>query len=159
MNTIALILAIILFIAGLLGTLLPILPGAVLVYAGLLLYGFMTQFETLNLYFFIMQAIVLIIIFAADYASSAIGTKLFGGSKQAAIGAIIGTILALIFLGPAGILIGPLVGAIAVELLRGVEFKQALRAGLGTLVGVLGGTLFKLCAEILMIVYFLIKIL
>lgn len=82
----------------------------------------------------------------------------FNGSKQAAWGAVIGTILGLIFLGPLGIVIGPFVGAVGSELLRGIHLKQAILVGFGTLVGILGGTILKLCAEILMIVYFFMRI-
>jgi len=156
--TTALVLAIILFIAGLAGTILPILPGAVLIYAGMLLYGFLTDFNTLNAWFFFLQAIALIIVFAIDYIASAVGTRRFGGSSKAAAGAIIGTIVGLIVLGPLGIIIGPFVGATSVELLRGTKLNKAARAGFGTLVGILGGTVVKLCAEIIMIIYFFMRI-
>jgi len=158
METTALILAIILFIAGMLGTILPILPGAILIYGGMLLYGFMTEFATLDANFFLLQALVLALIFSVDFLASAVGTRRFNGSKQAATGAIIGTILGLIFLGPLGILFGPFLGAVGAELLRGVKVKQAMLVGFGTLVGILGGTVLKLCAGSLMIVYFFMSI-
>ncbi len=158
METTALILAIILFIAGLLGTILPILPGAILIYGGMLLYGFMTKFLTLDANFFLLQGLVLVFVFSVDFLASAVGTRRFNGSKQAAWGAIIGTILGLIFLGPLGIVIGPFLGAVVAELLRGIRLSQAIRVGFGTLVGILGGTVLKLCAEILMIVYFFMQI-
>ena len=154
MNTLALVLAIILFVAGLLGTVLPVLPGPILVFAGMLLYGAMTDFATLGPYFFVMQALAMAVVFSVDYIASAVGTKLSGGSRQAALGAVVGTILGLIFLGPAGIVVGPFVGAVAVELLRGTEPSRAVRVGFGTLIGTLGGTLFKLGAEAVMIIYF-----
>lgn len=158
METTALILAIILFLAGLLGTILPILPGAILIYGGMLLYGFMTEFASLDVNFFILQALVLALIFSVDFLASAVGTRHFNGSKQAATGAIIGTILGLLLLGPLGLLIGPFLGAVGAELLRGVKIKQAMLVGFGTLVGILGGTVLKLCAGVLMIVYFFMRI-
>ncbi len=158
MNILALVLSVILFIIGLIGTILPALPGPIVIYFGMLLYGIMTGFASLDVFFYIIEAIVLIIIFLSDYFSAAIGTKKFGGNKYTAYGAIIGTIIALIFLGPLGIVIGPFLGVIAVEFLRGTELKQAIRSGFGALVGALGGMLFKIGAEILMIIYFAIKI-
>lgn len=158
MATTALILSIILFIAGLLGTILPILPGAILIYGGMLLYGFMTKFTTLDANFFLLQALVLVLIFSVDFLASAVGTRRFNGSKQAVWGAIIGTILGLIFFGPLGIVIGPFLGAVGAEVVRGIQLKQAVLVGFGTLVGILGGTILKLCAEILMIVYFFMRI-
>ncbi len=157
MGILALILAIVLFVAGLIGTVLPVLPGAGLIFAGMLLYGAMTGFATLDTAFFVLQAAAMAVIFAVDYVASAVGTKLFGGSKQAALGAVLGTILALIFLGPLGIVIGPFAGAVAVELARGVQPAAAIRVGFGTLVGALGGMVFKLCAEVVMIIYFFSK--
>ncbi len=158
METTALILAILLFIVGLLGTILPILPGAILIYGGMLLYGYLTKFATLDANFFLLQALVLGLIFSVDFLASAVGTRRFKGSKQAAWGAVIGTIVGLIFLGPLGIIIGPFLGAVGAELLRGIQVKQAVRVGFGTLVGILGGTVLKLFAGILMIVYFFIRI-
>lgn len=158
MGTTALILAIVFFAVGLLGTVLPVLPGAILIYGGMLVYGIMTQFATLDAYFFLLQAFVLVFILSIDYIASAVGTKRFGGSKQAAWGAIAGTILGLIFFGPLGIIIGPFLGAVGAELIRGKEINQAARVGFGTLLGILGGTLLKLAVEILMIIYFFMKI-
>jgi len=57
-----------------------------------------------------------------------------------------------------GIIIGPFLGAVGAELVRGIEINQAIRVGFGTLVGILGGTILKLSAEILMIVYFFMRI-
>lgn len=158
METTALILTIVLFIVGLVGTILPVLPGPILVYGGMLLYGYMTEFATLDAHFFLLQTLVLVLIFSVDFLASAVGTRRFNGSKQAAWGAIIGTILGLIFLGPLGIVIGPFLGAVMIELLRGIEINQAIRVGFGTLVGILGGTVLKLFAEILMIIYFFMRI-
>jgi len=157
-DILALVFSVILFIIGIIGTILPALPGPIFIYFGVLLYGIMTGFASLGVFFYIIEAIVLIIIFLSDYFSAAIGTQKFGGNKYTAYGAIIGTILALIFLGPLGIVIGPFLGVIVVEFLQGTEFKQAIRSGFGALVGILGGMLFKIAAEILMIIYFVIVV-
>jgi len=158
MGTTALILAVIFFAVGLVGTVLPVLPGAVLIYGGMLVYGIMTQFATLDGYFFLLQGFVLFFILSIDYFASALGAKNFDDSKQAAWGAVAGTILGVIFFGPLGIIIGPFLGAVAGELIRGKEINQAARVGFGTLLGILGGTLLKLAVEILMIIYFFMKI-
>lgn len=158
MEITALVLSILLFIIGLLGTILPVLPGPILIYGGMLLYGFMTEFATLDANFFLLQGLVLAFIFSIDFIASAVGTRRFNGSKQAAWGAIISTILGLVFLGPLGIVIGPFLGAVVVELLRGIKIKQAVVVGFGTLIGILGGTVLKLCAVIVMIVYFFMRI-
>lgn len=157
MSTFALILAIILFIAGLIGTILPLLPGAALIFGGMLIYGFMTKFATLDASFFLLQALALVLIFLVDYFASAVGTKRYGGSKQATWGAIIGAVVG-VFFGPIGIVIGPFLGAVGAEYLNRKDISKALRVGFGTIVGILGGTVVKIGAEILMIVYFFMKI-
>lgn len=158
MHTIALVLSIMFFIAGLLGTVLPVLPGAILIYSGMLLYGFMTRFATLDVNFFILQALVLVVIFFVDFLSSAVATQRFGGSKYAAWGAVIGSILGVLSFGPLGIVVGPFIGAVGTELILGKDLNRAIYVGFGTLMGVLGGTFLKLCAEIAMIIYFFIRI-
>lgn len=158
METTALIIAIILFIIGLIGTILPFLPGAVLIYAGMLIYGFMTGFATLDAYFFVLQGLVLVVLFAIDYLASAVGTRRYGGSKQAAWGAVIGGILGIFVLGPLGIILGPFIGAVGAELIRGISMNEALRIGVGTLIGIVGGTVLKLGIEVCMIIYFFVRI-
>lgn len=157
MEITALILAIILFIVGLIGTVLPFLPGGILIFGGMLVYGFLAGFAALDWYFFMIQAIALLILFLVDYLASAAGTKRFGGSKQAAWGAVIGTILGIFFV-PLGIIIGPFLGAFAAEIFRGADVNKALRVGFGTIVGFLGGTVIKIGIEILMIAYFFLRI-
>jgi len=157
LNT-TIIIAIAFFVLGLIGTILPVLPGPILIFAGMLIYGLMTDFYSLNVFFFILQGLILILIFAVDYIASMLGTRRFGGSKKAGWGAVAGTIIGLIFLGPLGILIGPFLGAVLIELLQGKEIIKACRAGLGTLLGIFSGTVVKLVIEILMIVYFFLRI-
>jgi uncharacterized protein YqgC (DUF456 family) len=146
------------FLIGLIGTILPALPGVLLIFGGMLVYGFMTGFASLSIWFFVMQLLVMAVIFIVDFIASVVSTKKYGGSKQAAFGAAVGTILGVIILGPLGIIIGPFAGSVAAEVLLGKEIKQAVKVGFGSLVGVMGGTLFKLAAEALMIIYFFMSI-
>jgi len=158
MQTTALILALILFVLGLLGTVLPVLPGAILIYGGMLLYGIMTQFTTLGTNFFLIQALILVLVLAVDFLASAVGTRQFKGSKQAVWGAAIGTVLGMIFFGPLGLIIGPFLGAVIAELLQNPNLNQAIWVGIGTLIGFVSGTFLKIAIEIIMIVYFFMKI-
>ena len=159
MSGIALFLACLLFLLGLAGTVLPVLPGAILVYAGMILYGVMTEFSSLTVNFFLLQGLVLVFIFAIDFLSAAAGTKRYGGTKAGGWGAALGTLAGLIFMGPFGLIIGPFLGAVLAELLLGKKSAdQAVRAGFGTLIGILGGTILKLVMEVVMIVYFFLSI-
>jgi uncharacterized protein len=131
LGTFALIITICLFIIGLVGTILPVLPGAILIYGGMFIYGFITNFKTLDFNFYLIEGVAFAFIFLVDYLATAVGSRRFGGSKYAAWGAAIGTILGLFF-GPLGILVGPFVGAVSGELLRRTKIKQAIRIGFGT---------------------------
>ena len=158
LDTVALVLAVILFIMGLIGTVLPVLPGVLLIYAGMVLYGVLTGFAGLDTMFFILQGMAVVLVFSLDYLATAAGSRRFGGSKYAAWGAALGTLLGILLLGPFGILVGPFLGAVTAEIIRGKDPQQAVRIGFGTLVGLLGGTILKLGIEGLMIVWFFLSI-
>lgn len=150
----ALILAVLFFIAGLAGSVLPVLPGAILIWLGMLFYGLLTKFTTLHALFFVGQGLAVATIYSIDYFAGVLGVKKLGGSGAAVYGSIAGTIIGLIFLGPAGLIFGPFIGAVAGELISNKPLDQAIRSGWGTLIGLLGGTIAKLIIEILMMIWF-----
>ena len=88
-----------------------------------------------------------------DYVVPIWGTRKFGGSKYGTRGATVGLIIGL-FLGPAGIIIGPFVGAIIGELIFRDDMKYAIKAGFGSLLGFLTGVGLKLAASLVMTFYF-----
>jgi len=159
MSIIGLVVAVILFLVGLAGTLLPALPGPVFILAGMIVYGFFVGFEGLTPGFYLAQTVALIFIFLLDYLAASVGTKRYGGSRYAIWGAAAGILLGLIFLGPPGIIIGPFIGAVIAEILSGKNLNHAFKTGFGTLLGLLGGTFLKLCIEVIMIMWFLYVIL
>jgi uncharacterized protein YqgC (DUF456 family) len=157
MATLALVLTVLLFLLGLAGIILPILPGVILIYAGMLLYGLMTGFAALDVNFYLLQGMALLLTFFIDYLATSAGTRRYGGSRRAAWGAAVGVLFGL-FLGPFGIIIGPFLGAVLAELTGGKQLEQAVRAGVGTLIGFVGGTALKFVIAALMIVWFFISI-
>ncbi|EEG78698.1 DUF456 domain-containing protein [Dethiobacter alkaliphilus] len=150
----ALVLAVILFAAGLIGVVLPGLPGALLVYGGMLLYGVLTSFASLDANFFLLQGMAVLLVFSVDFLSTAVGSRRFGGSRYAVWGAVFGALAGLLLFGPFGIILGPFMGAVLAETIAGKQLQQAIRAGFGTLVGLLGGTVLKLAILIIMIITF-----
>ncbi len=148
------IIAVILFIMGIVGTLLPALPGAPLVWLGMLVYGFFTRFENLTLGFYIVQGLAVLITIATDYAATAYGTRRYGGSSAAIWGGILGILIGPFILGPLGLIIGPFLGAFALELFRGKSADQSFQAAFGSLIGLLGGTVLKFIVEAIMIIWF-----
>jgi hypothetical protein len=147
-----LILGIILMIVGIIGCLVPVLPGPPVSYIGLILLH-VTRFGSFSSTVLITLAIVTITVTILDYVVPIWGTRKFGGSKYGARGATVGLVIGL-FLGPAGIIIGPLLGAIVGELIFKDDMKYAIRAGFGSLLGFLTGVGLKLAASFVMTFYF-----
>lgn len=158
MAVLAMTLAVALFILGLIGTVLPVLPGAILIFGGMLLYGFLTGFVTLDSTFFLLQSLALILVFAVDYVAVSLGTRRVGGSRYAAWGAAAGMLLGIFILGPFGVIAGPFIGAVAAEAMFGRNKGAAVKVGFGTLLGLLGGTVLKLLIEGMMIAAFFLAV-
>lgn len=152
------LITIILIIAGLLGTFLPILPGTPLIIIGAIIYGYSTNFTGITIFDLVLLAGLGLFAEGMQYLLSMVGSRKFGGSKVGSLGAVLGLLLGMLLIGPIGLLIGPLLGAILAELLTGQELYQAVKVGIGSMVGVFGGMVMTLLISIIMTVYVLIKI-
>ncbi|MDA8097435.1 MAG: DUF456 domain-containing protein [Clostridia bacterium] len=159
MSTLAVGIAVLFFVVGIIGIVFPIIPGIGLIWLGMLVYGFLTGFENLTLAFYLGQAVGVGLAFAVDYAANVWGVKRFGGSKAALWGSAVGILFGVLLFGPFGVIIGPFVGALAGELLAGGSPSRAVQVGIGTLVGFVGGTLLKFAIATVMIVWFFTVIL
>ncbi|WP_321290050.1 DUF456 domain-containing protein [uncultured Sunxiuqinia sp.] len=146
MDYLLIFLGIVMMIAGLLGCMLPVLPGPPLSYIGMLLLHFSEKYQ-FSSNFLIGWAVVTIIVYLLDYLIPIWGTKRFGGSKRGIWGSIIGLMIGMFVFPPIGIIVGPFAGAVIGELSDGKQSKEAFRSGLGTFIGFLIGTLLKLIAS------------
>jgi len=144
---------IILLLSGIIGCLLPVIPGPPLSYAGLILLHF-SRFAEFSNTILLVLGIVVFAVTLLDYLVPVWGTKVFGGSKYGTRGATIGLIIGL-FLGPAGIILGPFIGAFVGELIYKDDMKHALKAGLGSFLGFLSGVGLKLAASFVITFYFI----
>jgi len=153
------IIVIALFAIGLAGTILPTLPGNILIFAGALVYGIFTEFEEVTLWVLAALAGISIGAQVLDYVAGAYGAKRFGASKYGIWGAIIGGILGFIILNIVGLIVGVFLGAILPEMLLGQNLREALRVGWGSLLGFLGGTLMKFVLGLVTIGIFLFALL
>lgn len=139
-----------LVLVGLAGTVLPALPGAPLVFAGLLLAAWADGFAKVGLWPLLLIGVLAASTFAIDLLATALGAKKVGASRLAIIGAALGTLGGL-FLGIPGLIFGPFVGAVVGELLHQRDLPQAGRVGIGTWIGLMLGTLAKLLVILLML--------
>ena len=142
-NVLLWLLAVLLVIAGLAGTLLPALPGVPLVLGGLVVAAWADNFQHVGWTALVFLGVLTLVSVAIDFAAAALGAKRVGASRLAIVGAAVGTLLG-IFLGIPGLIFGPFVGAVAGEILSQGEWRKATQAGVATWVGLLFGTLAKL---------------
>jgi len=149
------LLAFLLVVLGLVGLLLPVLPGAPLLLAGLVAAAWAENFEKVG--WGTLALIGLLAFFGTfiDFAAGAFGAKRFGASKAGMAGAVLGAIVGLFF-GLPGVLLGPFVGAVAGELLARRSAGAAGRAGVGAALGLVFGAAAKLALAFTMIGVFLL---
>ena len=138
LDIILIILGVLCLITGLMGCILPFLPGPPVAYLGLVLLHFTdkVQYTTTQL---IVWLLIVLVVQVLDYFTPMLGSKYSGGSRWGNWGCIIGTLIGLLFL-PWGVIF---LGAVIGELLGNKEFSQALRSGVGSLIGFLLGTFLK----------------
>lgn len=137
-------------IAGVAGSFLPVVPGSPLIVLGALIYAVATDFQPVGAWRLALLAGLAVLAYALDSLSGALGTRRLGGSRWAMFGALAGGIVGLFF-GPFGILIGPILGAIGVELLYRQDVKIALKSGTGAVLGVFLGVVAKLSISVIMV--------
>lgn len=175
MDTFLIILGALCLLLGLIGCVAPVLPGVPLSYLGLLLLHWTDRVQ-FSWQFLVIWGVIVIVIQVLDYIIPAWGTKRFGGSKYGVWGSTIGLLVGL-FMGPWGIVIGPFLGAVLGELLyfnrqpqvtanggeqsenntqqnNNTNLNRAIRAGFGSFIGLLTGTVLKCICCGMMIAYF-----
>jgi hypothetical protein len=128
--------------AGVAGLVLPVLPGAVLLVAGVVALAWAGDFAILGWGTVAFAGAMGLAITAVDWAASLLGAKAFGASRWAVVGSAVGLVVGL-FLGLPGIILGPAVGALAFEYARNPDFQRALQAGLGAFLGFVVGSVLK----------------
>jgi uncharacterized protein YqgC (DUF456 family) len=150
MDALLWVLAIALVVTGVAGTVLPALPGAVLVFAGIALAAWIDDFTRISVASVVIAGVLTLLAFAADYAAAALGAKKAGASRLALVGAAIGTV-AGVFTGFVGLLFLPLAGAAAGEWLSRRDMLRAGKVGVATWIGLLVGTAVKLALVFAMV--------
>lgn len=157
MDIVLLILGIICLLTGLIGSVVPMLPGPPISYVGMLLLQW-SGYVHFTVNQFIIWLIIVIIVQLLDYFMPMFGAKRYGGSKWGNWGCVIGTFVGIFIFPPWGIILGPFLGAFIGELLGGKKSSAAFKAGFGAFVGFLFGTITKLIVCGVFIFYFLVDV-
>jgi uncharacterized protein YqgC (DUF456 family) len=150
-----LVLAGLLVAVGVAGTLLPAIPGSLLIFAGLLLAAWAEGFAYVGAWTLAVIGGLTALTYAVDFIAGSLGARRFGASHRAVIGAALGALVGLFF-GIPGILLGPLVGAVLGELSARRSLGEAGRAGIGTALGLAIGAAAKLALALSMVGVFVV---
>ena len=142
-ETLYYILAGVLILVGIAGTVLPALPGLPLVFAGMVLAAWTGDFQEVGVPMLVLLGLLTVLSLAVDFLATMFGAKRVGASRLALVGSVIGTFVGLFF-GPIGLFAGPFLGALAGELIHGRQIHAAAKVGLGTWVGIVIGTVLEL---------------
>lgn len=159
MDIIAWVLIIACFIIAFIGLVYPIIPSVLFIVLGFIAYGLFYSFAELGWFFWAIEILFVVLLFVADSAANLVGVKKFGGTKAGMWGSTIGLLVGPFIIPVAGILVGPFIGAVIGELLvTKTDYKQALKAGVGSLVGFLTSVVTKGTIQVIMIIIFIIAI-
>jgi len=151
-------LAVLLVVVGLIGALVPVLPGAVLVFVGLVLAAWADDFTRVGPMTLAALALVTGVVYAVDFLAGAYGVEKTGASRRALVGAVLGTLVGLFF-GLPGIVLGPFVGAVVGEYTVRRQLVDAGRAGAGAWLGIVLGVVAKIALIFVMLGIFLAALL
>ncbi len=148
--------ALVLMAVGLIGTVLPIFPGTTIILAAAVLHRIMMgPDKSLGWASIAVLVLLVLLSYAIEFAGSWFGARRFGATRWGTLGALAGAIVG-IFFGLPGLLLGPVAGALAGELIAGMKLIDAGRAGWGALLGNLAATLGKLLIALAMVSWFLL---
>ena len=138
---------------GMLGVVLPLLPGVPIAWLGLLVFAFGTNFVGISvptlLVFFTLSAMTVVV----DIAAPLLGAKQHHATKYGVWGGIIGSLASLLVFGPVGLVLGPIIGVFFGEIMGGKQPRMALRVTQGTVIGTILSLVFKLVLVFIMFLF------
>ncbi|MGM9944413.1 MAG: DUF456 domain-containing protein [Lysinibacillus sp.] len=159
MDIVAWILIIAFFAIAFIGLIYPIIPSVIFIIGGFIVYGLFYSFSDLPWWFWVIEILLVVLLFGADTVSNLVGVKKFGGSKAGMWGSTIGLLIGPFVIPFAGILIGPFLGAVLAELfVTKSSWEQSLKTGVGSLIGFLTSIVTKGIVQAGMILLFFIVI-
>lgn len=160
-QTLALILISLFFLIGLVGTLVPVIPGCVILWASIFVYKLVLP-QSISWAFVFLSGGLTLLAQLLDYLCTYYGAKKFGGSMRGGVGALIGALLGPFVFAPLvppigslmGLILGPVLGAFLGEISGGKNWKQSSKAGMGTVLGGMVSFILKFLIATVMVVLF-----
>ena len=148
--------SIVVMLVGVVGTIIPAIPGMGLVFLGILIYSVGTGFATIEPLTMILFGVVAALGWLASFFGSAWGARAGGGTRAALVGTFVGAIAGIFLMGPPGLVVGAFVGALIGALASGQKHDQALQVAAYSVIGILGGAIMQFILALSLIVAFLI---
>jgi len=158
LDTLIILLSYILVVMGIVGIIIPGLPGLIFILAGILVYGWHFGFEVLGYNFIATMVLLTVIGTVVDILGSMVGAKKYGASKLSILAIVVGVIIGAMAMGPIGLIIGPIVAVILTEMFRGKSFSEAIKVTLGVILGFISGLALRFVIGIGMAIAFTIKL-
>lgn len=143
---------------GLIGTMLPFVPGIPLIFVTMAGYGWYEGFQQMSPEYLVIMGILALAAVLADHLSPLIGVTFFGSTKYAMIGAVLGFVIGIIWFPPFGPILGALAGAVIGEYFALEDWELAFKAGIGSFAGFVSGILFQIAIALAMVVSFIVRI-
>ncbi|MBK1855680.1 DUF456 domain-containing protein [Verrucomicrobiaceae bacterium 5K15] len=158
-SSLAWIVTVCLLISGFIGTLVPFLPGHLIIFLAAVGHWLMLREDSgVEWWTFAVLALLLIVSQVLEFLSGAMGTRWFGGSRWGAAGALIGGIVGMFFM-PFGLILGPLIGAMLFEFsFAKKEVRESTVSGVGSVLGTVAGLIVKVIVGVMMIVWFVVDV-
>ncbi len=155
MNVLFIIIGLLLAIVGMIGCILPVIPGPILSFCALILLSWIKNWQIFSQTFLMVMGAVTIFLIVLDYIAPALGAKKYGATKRGIWGSAIGMIIGIFFIPPWGMIVGAFAGALLGELSSGKSGRKALRAGWGILIGSVLGVGLKLAFTAVVLFYYI----
>lgn len=157
-NTLVLIIVIILMLVGIAGIIFPVLPGTGLIFIAIAAYGWYEGFQVITAKYLVLMGALTVLAISTSYLSTVWGAKYTGAGKAGMWGALLGLLIGIFVFPPAGLVLGPWIGAFIGEYLVNKEARKALLAGVGAVLGLFSGMLVNLIIALVMFGTFLYRV-
>ncbi|MGD9047428.1 MAG: DUF456 domain-containing protein, partial [Anaerolineae bacterium] len=151
---IALVLTAIAMLVGVIGTVLPVIPGTILIFVAALFYAFIEGFQTIGWPTLLVLGVLTVLATSADIWASSIGAKMGGASGWSVVVGLVASLVGFVVFNLLGAILGAVLGVLITEVLRVGDWRQALKAGSGWAIGWVLSTVFQLVTALIMVAIF-----